>query len=287
MKRHFYILVTALVLTLTGVACGSDSSDDDGGNNGGTNNATNNATNNDGGNNTATNNDGGNNTATNNDGGNNTATNNGGNNTATNNGGNNTATNNGGNNSGFDCSLIPTGENLGAECMEQPAEFCGDGGVCVSVSADIPFTCSQLCIPETCTDTCGQGETCVGLQGEDGQPLEANGVPVGACVVPPTGTQQAYDQCGGELGACAAGSQCLVLSQGDTTGTCLPECAGQGAACPEREGVAGQCVIGAQGSDDMFCGLLCPAEGNGTGEGCPEGMTCTVQGENTSGLCQW
>jgi hypothetical protein len=48
------------------------------------------------------------------------------------------------------------------------------------------------------------------------------------------------------------------------------------------------CVITtAQGQPPSACALICDAAGDGTGEGCPEGMTCTVIGNNPAGLCLW
>ncbi len=165
-------------------------------------------------------------------------------------------------------------------CQSEAQDFCGAGGVCAGLSADT-IACSTACVPGQCEDVCQGEEVCVPLQGENGEASE-----FGACVVPPTGEQQAYDLCGQESGLCAAGLQCLIFTQGETEGMCMPECT-NGEACPERGGVAGQCALGIQGGDQMFCGLLCDAAGDGTTEGCPDEMVCVVSGGNPMGLCTW
>lgn len=177
-----------------------------------------------------------------------------------------------------DCSSIPAGMNIGSECAD--AETCGDGGACVSTDG-VTNMCLQVCIPGECTDMCADNEGCVGLADESGNPQTLpDGTPVGVCAEIPTGDLANYSICGENAeDACMAGAACLTFAQGQP-GFCAPECSQemQGQACADG---MGSCVLGLQGSDDIYCGILC--ENIGTAEGCPDGLTC--QDAGGGGLC--
>lgn len=160
---------------------------------------------------------------------------------------------------------------VGTTC--QTAESC-PGGACASTEAGQPPVCYPLCSPNQCTDACVSGEVCVPLQGQDGQPLVEDGLAVGACIEPPSGTQGAYDECSQTAGLCASGLSCVVLQAGAQSGICLPTCAGPGSACPGLAPADAQCA--AQLEDGTaVCIPICDAATNN----CPASHTCTtVQG---------
>ncbi|MFN3202393.1 MAG: hypothetical protein ACE366_28600 [Bradymonadia bacterium] len=177
-----------------------------------------------------------------------------------------------------DCSQIPEGMNIGGECMD--AETCGEGGACVSPDG-MSNICLQVCIPGQCTDLCGDAEQCVGIAGPDGQPQTLpDGTPLGVCAEVPTGDLPNYSVCGQNAEeACMAGAACLTFAQGQP-GFCAPECSQEMMGMPCADGM-GACVLGLQGGNDIFCGVLC--ENIGSAEGCPEGLTC--QDAGGGGLC--
>lgn len=176
------------------------------------------------------------------------------------------------------CDLVHGAENLGAQCDNQPQGFCGNG-VCVSFDQNTTSTCAQACVPNACSNTCQGSERCFGVKDANGNPILIQpGVPLGACGVPPTGNQGAYDKCGAGNGACQAGLDCLGLP-GMSGGMCLPQCTNSN-DCPARESFAAQCNIAPpQASSPTNCGIPCDSNKNPP---CPTGMTC-----QSNNLCTW
>lgn len=176
------------------------------------------------------------------------------------------------------CGNIPDGENLGTECSEATgADFCGDGGLCVTPPEAASSICAQLCFPELCDDTCGGGQACIGVADENGDALQVDvdgdGTPetdVGACADVPTGDTESFGVCDGE-NLCQSGDACLVTSEAATTGICFPEC--DGATC----GAGEACVLATeQGGDPTHCLPTCTDTAESSD--CQAGWVCVSAG---------
>jgi hypothetical protein len=184
------------------------------------------------------------------------------------------------------CSQIGTAENIGATCSaDNPS--CGGGGACLGLEGAAEATCYQVCVPGQCEDACVGDEACLTLVDENGNPvpISAGGPNAGVCAVPPAGTQGAYDECGQGVGACESGLDCLGLEGLSGAPFCSPDCSG-GANCPAAGEIVGTCALGATPGNTTNCALLCDEANAGTGEGCPEGMTCIDTAQGT-GVCLW
>lgn len=175
----------------------------------------------------------------------------------------------------FECSLIGAAENVGQGCSRD--DMCGPGGACLDFGEG--GQCYVVCSGEC--GTCASTEQCAPISA-GGAPVEyLPGVDLAVCVPKPTGSQGAYDACGQADGACESGLDCTVFSADATRGYCAPSCA-SGEACPEREGVAGQCAVGPAGASPTSCALLCTPGANAV---CPAGMVCQDLGG--AGACLW
>lgn len=175
----------------------------------------------------------------------------------------------------FECSSIPTATNIGGTCQSEAD--CG-GGICVDLGQGA--TCYQGCVPGLCTDTCTGTEVCLTLMDQSGNPLELQpGVNAGACGEQPTGDAAIYDACGAV--ACQAGLACGAMQNLPAYGAmCFGSCQTD-ADCPEREGVAGRCVLN-DGAGNQSCALVCTSGDNST---CPTGMECADLGGGA--ICLW
>jgi len=176
----------------------------------------------------------------------------------------------------FSCDDIPVNAQAGTPCTGAEGE-CADGA-CVSTEAGGDATCSQICVPGECEGDCTGGERCLTLvDAETGQPqtIPGTSLSLGVCGELPTGDAGAFDQCGGDAGACQAGMDCLVLNEGDTLGQCFPNCNPDG-SCTE-----GECAI--QAGDNQYCVLTCTTAG-GAGE-CPDPMVCV--GVTGGAICHY
>lgn len=197
----------------------------------------------------------------------------------------NVGDNGGGDTGTFECSQIGTAQNVGQQCTGN--DQCGTGGgACLTMTEGQPGTCFQVCVPGQCEDPCTGDEACLTLVDENNNPvpITPGGPNAGVCSVPPAGTQGAYDACGEGVGGCEQGLDCLGLTGLDGAPFCSPQCTGQGSACPSAGDIAGTCALGQTQGNITNCALLCDDANAGTGEGCPQGMTCVDTGQGT-GIC--
>lgn len=171
------------------------------------------------------------------------------------------------------CDPLPRPPQVGQPCSA-PGEC--DGECVVFEENATSGTCYPTCNPGVCEDACEGQEVCAPLSGPGGQPAtDGAGNPIGACVVPPEGSQGAYEACGQGIGNCSSGNTCAVLEDGATTGICMPGC-NTAADCPALGNAQPQCVqlTGPGGEAIPACAPICAAPAD-----CPGGYSCTaVQG---------
>lgn len=171
------------------------------------------------------------------------------------------------------CDPLPRPAQVGQPCAA-PGDC--DGECVVFEENATSGTCYATCNPGVCEDACITDEVCAPLSGPGGQPAtDANGTPIGACVVPPEGTEGAYAACGQGIGNCQSGNTCAILEQEAQNGICMPDCTAP-TDCPPLGNAQIQCVqlTGPGGEQIPACAPICAAPTD-----CPGGYTCTaVQG---------
>jgi hypothetical protein len=184
----------------------------------------------------------------------------------------------------FSCDEIPVETNAGVECAEDGSNCLN--GVCASFAEDDPAICGQLCVPGTCEDTCGFGELCYGLidpaTGAEQELIPGTGILAGVCGTEISGSQGAYQPCGGSFDMCESGMACLVADASSVEGMCFPECFSD-TDCPTLDGFSGQCVLQTDDVATTYCAIICATSGS-TDE-CPAGMACSPIG--TGFMCGW
>ena len=172
---------------------------------------------------------------------------------------------------------------LGESCMRNTE--CGPAGFCSGQWSDDPI-CYQACVPGGCPDgnLCAEGEVCMGLLEHDGsQRTFPDGQTFGICLLPETGDQGAYEQCGPDFGDCEEGMSCITIMGTEDThdAYCAPYC-GDGEPCPEASnGMDGMCALGADQDNLEYCALV----GCSGDETCPDGMECVDLGGGF--VCLW
>ncbi len=181
------------------------------------------------------------------------------------------------------CDDLPVAENLGVACDGEAAEFCGDGGTCVTTSDGAVATCAQLCFSQLCGDTCTPPRVCTGLSTAGGAPagldLDGDGVndtDIGACVERPEGDVPVFGSCGGQ-DFCIGGTDCLVTEEGTDRGRCYPRC--EAGVCADIDGVPAACVLvisSAPGAEPTHCLAECTEPG--AADACPATFTCVSNG---------